>query len=87
MEIHQIERDTTLQISVYPTERYFAANVREAEIRKVGLGDGLIDRLVLSDSAQEIAFGFFTREAGIIRITAADFQSHISSNDCGVVAQ
>lgn len=32
MEIHQVERDTTLQISMYPTKRYFAANVRDAEI-------------------------------------------------------
>lgn len=86
VQIHQIKRDSALQVTMDPGECYFTADVSDAKVGQMRLGDRLVDRFVLSDPTQEIPLGFFTCKILIVRVSAADFEGHVSGDDGWIVA-
>jgi hypothetical protein len=59
VNIHQVEGNTTGEVSVYVTRCNLLANVGDSKVGKVGLNDRLVHSLVLLYPSQEIPFGSF----------------------------
>lgn len=59
MQVHQVERDATLKVTLDPVDRNLLADVQDLAVADAWLGQSLIDALVLLDTLAEIAFGFF----------------------------
>jgi hypothetical protein len=86
MQIHKIERDATLQVSMYPADGCLFPDVDYLKVREVGLCNGLIDSLIFLDTPEEIPLRVFGRRVLIIRIAHADFQRDIGGDDLRVIA-
>ncbi len=86
MQIHQVERDPTLQIPLNPVDGDLLADVQDFTERNVGLCDRLIDAFVLFYPFPEIALGLFSRHAIIIWIAGLDLQRNVGSDNRWIVA-
>ena len=50
MQIHEVERDATLQVSVYAADGDLVPDAGDSEVGEVGLRDRLVDGFVLLDA-------------------------------------
>lgn len=87
MKIHEIERNSTLEITVNPTYSHLIADVLDSQVRQVWFSDRLVYSFIFSDTSQEILFGFLGGHVLIVGISGADFESNVRSNDCRIIAR
>ena len=87
MQIHEIKRDPTLKIPLYPVHGNLRSDIEYPTKAKFGLLDRLIHPLVLVDTPSEIPLGFFTRHAGVIWVSGLDLESNVGRYHRGVVAE
>ena len=86
MQVHQVERNPTREVTVYPGNRHLPAYVGNTQVRQVGLCDCFVYLFVFFDASEEIKSGRFRRCILVVRIARADFQSNICCDDGRVVA-
>jgi hypothetical protein len=86
VQIHQVERDTTLQVSVYATNSYLVPDVDYFEVREVRFHDWFVNGLILFDAPEEVPFRILRGHVLVIRVTHANFERDIGSDDRRVVA-
>jgi hypothetical protein len=85
VQIHEVERDATLQVSVYAADGDLIPNVDYPEVREVGLADRLVNGFVLLDAPEEIPLRVFGRRVLVVGVTHANFQRDVGSDDRRVV--
>jgi hypothetical protein len=85
VQIHQVECDSTREITVYSGNRHFPAYIGNTQVGEVRLCDRFIHLLIFFDASKEIKSGFFRRRVFIVRIARANFQSNVCCDDGGVV--
>ena len=68
MQIHKVKSNTTLEVSVDPAQRHLVTDVVDTEVGEMRFRDGLVHRLVLLYTAEEITFGIFARHILVIGI-------------------
>jgi hypothetical protein len=85
MQVHQIERDSTLQIPLDAIDGDLLPDVPYPTERDVWLGDGLINALILLDTVAEVSLGLVARHAFVIWIPRLYLEGYISSDDCWVI--
>jgi hypothetical protein len=86
VQIHEIERDATLQVAMYPAYGCLFSDVDYLKVREVRLCNGLIYGLIFLNTPEEIPLRVFGRHVLIIWITHADFQRDIGGDDVRVIA-
>lgn len=86
MQVHQVERDSTLQIRVNLVHRHHLADIEDPAKRNVGFRDCFIDAFILRNPLLEIRDGFFFGHTGIIGITRRRLQRDIGSDGSRIVA-
>ena len=86
VQIHEIERDATLQVTMYPANGCLLPDVDYLKVREVRLCNGLINGLIFLDTPEEIPLRIFRRHVLVIWITHADFQRDIGSDNVRVIA-
>ena len=86
MQVHQVERDSTLQISIDPAQSDLIAHVEDSDIAEMGPRDCLVDALVLLDAPKEIALRTLGGHVLVVGIAGGDLERDIGSDDGGVVA-
>jgi len=87
MQIHEVERDATLQVSVYAADGDLVPDVGDSEVGEVGLRDRLVDGFVLFDAPQKVSLRVFGGRVLVIRVAHANFQRDVRSDDSRVVAE
>ena len=50
VQIHEVERDATLQVSVYAADGDLVPDVGDSEVREMGLRDRLVNGFVFLDA-------------------------------------
>lgn len=68
MQVHQVERNPTLQVRIDLVHRDHLSNIEDPTKGNIGFGDGFVDALVLRDSFAEIRNSLFLCHAGVIGI-------------------
>jgi len=86
MQIHQKERDSTLEVSVDSRDGHLAPHIHNLDITQMRLGDGLVHLLILRDPAQEVTLRLFRVHILIIGIPRGHLEGDIGGDDLGVVA-
>ena len=56
VQVHEVECNSTLQVTMDVAKSDLAPNILDAKIGKVGLSDRLVYSFVLSDAAFEVTF-------------------------------
>lgn len=87
MQIHQVERNSRLQISLDPVDRDLLSDIQDPAEADPWLGNGLVHLLIRLNALLEIRNSFLLTHSRIVRITRASFESHVGSDDDGVVAE
>lgn len=87
MKVHQIERNPTLQVSLYPINRDLLPDIQDSTKGDIGLRNSLINPFVLLYAFPEIRFGFLLAHPRIIWIPRPSFESYIDGDDCWIVAE
>lgn len=86
MQVHQIERDSTLQIPLDSIDRYLSSDIHDPAKADPRLRNRLIHALVLLDSFPEITFSVLFGHASVIRIARGDLERNVGGDDSRVVA-
>jgi hypothetical protein len=87
VQVHEVERYATLQISLDTVHRHLLADVENAAETDSRLGDCLVHSLVLGDAFSEIRLGLFSRHACVVGVTGRCFEGDVCGDDRGVVAE
>lgn len=69
MQVHQVKRDPTLEVSVDPVDVNRPSNVDDLAVAEMRFRDGLVDGLVLRDSLPEIDLGGFLGHVLVVGVT------------------
>jgi hypothetical protein len=85
VQVHEVESDPTLEVPGDPIDLDLSTDVDDLAPRDIGLGDGLIDALVLLDPLPEIPLGLFLAHVLVIGITGPSFEGDVGSDDFGIV--
>lgn len=85
MQVHEIERNSTLQIPVDFADHHLAAYIDNLQVTEMGFGDGFVNSFVLLYAADEIALGVLTRHIFVVRIARGDLQGDIGSDNGRIV--
>jgi len=88
MQIHEVERDAALQVSVYAADGDLIPDVFYFEVREVRLRvrDRLVNGFVLLDAPEEVPLRVFARRVLVVGVTHTNFQRDVGSDDSRVVA-
>ena len=86
MKVHEIERNPTLQVPVYTTDRDLGPHIYNSEVAQVRLGDCLVNRFVFLDPTQKVRFGLLTGHVLVVRISRTDFQGNVRGDNRRVIA-
>ena len=86
MQVHQVEGNAALEVTIDAVQNNLTPDVDYLEIRKVRLGNRLINSLVFSDAAKEVDFGLPWRGGRIIRVPRTNFERNVRGDDGWVVA-
>lgn len=86
MQVHEVEGNPALQITVDMTECNLITNVPNSQIREVRLCNGLIYGFIFFYPTQEVLLGCLTRHVFIIGITRADLQGDVGGYNGWVIA-
>lgn len=86
MQVHQVECDSTLEVSVDSVDVNGSSNVDDLAVAEMRFRDGFVDGLVLSDSLPEVDLGGLLRHVLVVRISRRDLESDVGSDDGGFVA-
>lgn len=86
MQIHQVERDSTLQIPLDPIDGDLPADVHNPTKADAGLGDGLVDTLILLNPLTEIALSVLFRHAGVVWVARRHFERNVGRDHGRVIA-
>ena len=87
MQVHEIKRDSTLQISLYSIHCDLLSDIQDPAKAEFGFCDGLIHAFVCFDTSSEILFGFFARHPLVIRVTRLNLECDVYGDDCWIVAK
>lgn len=87
MQVHKVESDSTLQITLDSVDRNSLTNVQDPAIADIGLGDRLIHAFVLPDPISEISLGIFSGHPLVVGITRLNFESDVRSDYDGVITE
>ena len=86
MQVHEVERDSTLQITVNMAQCDLVADVLDPQVGQMGLGNGLVYSFVLADTSLEIRFGLLARHILVVGIARRDLKCDVGGDDSGIVA-
>lgn len=86
MQVHQVKGDPTLKVPFYPIDLHLSPDVQDLAPRDLGLGDRLVDALVLFDPFPEIPFGLFLAHVLVVGITRPSLERDVGGDNLGVVA-
>ena len=86
VQIHQVEGNATLEVTVDAIQNDLTPDIDYLEIREVRFGNCLVNSLVLFYAVKEVKFGLFWRSSCIIRVSGTDFERNIRGDDSWIVA-
>ena len=86
VQVHEIERDATLEITMNVAQRDLVADVADAEVAEARLCDRLVHGLVLLDAPQEVALSVLARHVLVVRVARGHLERDVRRDHRGVVA-
>lgn len=89
MQVHEIESDTTLQISMDVRDGHSLPDVGDLQITESGFVlvlDSLVDLLILFDTTEEVLLRLFSGHVGIVGIAGRDLERDVGCDDGGICA-
>ena len=86
MQIHQVECNSALKISIDPVHRDTTSHVDYAEVGQVGFGYSFVYLLVLLYATKEIFLGYFWGSILVVGVSGADLQCNIRGQDSRIIA-
>lgn len=86
VQIHEVEGDATLQVSVYAANGDLIPDVSYFEVREVWLSDRLVNRFVLFDTSEEVPLRVFRGRVLVVGVAHAYFQRNIGGDDGRIIA-
>jgi hypothetical protein len=69
MQVHQVERDPTLQVGINLVHRHHLSDIEYPAKGDIGFRNGFVDALVLCDPLSEIRDSLVLCHTGIVGIT------------------
>lgn len=87
VQIHEIERYATLQVTVNMAKGDLVTDVPDSWVGKVRFRDRFINRLVLLYSSQEVSLGILPRRIFVIGVTRAHLESDVRSYDGRIITK
>lgn len=86
MQVHEVEGDAALEVAVDAADGCLVADVGDANVRQVRLGDRLVDGLVGADAPQKVRLGLRARHVLVVRVARAHLERDVRRDDRRVVA-
>jgi hypothetical protein len=68
MQVHQVERDPTLQVGIDLVHRHHLSDIEYPAKGDIGFGNSFVDAFILSDPLAEIRNSFILCHTGIVGI-------------------
>lgn len=86
MQIHQVECNSALKISIDPVHRDITSHVDYAEVGQAGFGYSFVYLLVFLYATKEIFLGYFRGSILVVGVSGANLQCHIRGQDSRIIA-
>lgn len=86
MQVHQVERNSTLQVRVDLVHRDHLSDIKNPAKRDIGFGDSFVDALVLCDPLSEIRDRFVLCHTGVVGIAGRCFEGNVGCDGSRIIA-
>jgi hypothetical protein len=87
VQIHEVESDATLEITLDPVDRHLLPHIQYPAEADPRFRDGLVHALILSNPLAEVGLGLFARHPSVVWVARRCLESNICGDDGGVIAE